>query len=965
MPITIKDDKNVISVTNYADTVVFDGNKNIIVLRFGGYPETVQSMSDAIFSDCSVSIRLPGEKTDTVLSSKGVRNYERRTLSYETCAECVMKVKDDELTDDGKEKPKNVYFFCKNEEELFSELDRKLSVPLLPCWSVYFIRELIARKLLKRLSVYSVSLPLCAYTMSIKEDEREISKVLTDGLKSGEIEIPGGVRGDSAFSGIRSFTNYLEAFGTAIAKRIQNTFAPVFEPSKEQICEELREVNEYIRSKNGYSLYDAQLAGAEALKRRLQHEKLGILAASCGAGKTKIGSAALYAYQKSAGKRGGKVNVITCPSHVAKKWVRELYETVPDCVAQTVSSISDVDRMYVIYKHTDKTVYLVLSKESARNGYLRKPAVIRSKRKNAFVCPVCGEVQKMTVNIDGISVKEPADSFFYREENSKNHKCNNCGTVLWSVCNPDCISPEKNEWVRIGQYGFVHRQFVSEHYSAAKTEAVKKQIREVWENPNGIYPAAGAYRRYPLSRYIKHKFKHIDALLCDELHEYSGESAQGEAMAELAGIAKKVIAMTATLINGYAKGMFYLLFRLKPRLMLMDGFKYGDARKFCQRYGVVETFYEVADEKYNASSKNRAKKVREKFLPGISPIVYSKFLMENTVFLSLYDMAKELPDYEEIPVACEMSEAVAKEYKSMETEFKRLMRKDRRLANRLLSVYLNLLTAYPDQSYGHPEIRLSGWDEPLVVPKELPEETNLKTERVLELAERKIKAGERVIIYTAWVRLDTQDKLKERLDGMGISSCILRQNVPAVKREEWVKKKLGEGVQVLLTNPFLVQTGLDLNEFTTLIFYNLAFNLYVLRQASRRSWRINQTAPKVEVYLFYFEGTMQQRALRLMASKLAAATMIEGQLYDEGLAAMSECEDMTAQLARDLMNGIKENVEDLTASFKQMAVKNERNTERIAAKTNAPTELKVVRSAVTADNGQTDGQLNLFDLLAS
>ena len=41
MPITIKDDKNVISVTNYADTVVFDGNKNIIVLRFGGYPETV------------------------------------------------------------------------------------------------------------------------------------------------------------------------------------------------------------------------------------------------------------------------------------------------------------------------------------------------------------------------------------------------------------------------------------------------------------------------------------------------------------------------------------------------------------------------------------------------------------------------------------------------------------------------------------------------------------------------------------------------------------------------------------------------------------------------------------------------------------------------------------------------------------------------------------------------------------
>ena len=69
------------------------------------------------------------------------------------------------------------------------------------------MRELIDRKLLKRLSVYSVSIPLCAYVMSIKEEETEISKVLTDGLKSGEIEIPGGVCGDSAFSGIRSFTN--------------------------------------------------------------------------------------------------------------------------------------------------------------------------------------------------------------------------------------------------------------------------------------------------------------------------------------------------------------------------------------------------------------------------------------------------------------------------------------------------------------------------------------------------------------------------------------------------------------------------------------------------------------------------------------------------------------------------------------------------------------------------------------
>ena len=106
-------------------------------------------------------------------------------------------------------------------------------------------------------------------------------------------------------------------------------------------------------------------------------------------------------------------------------------------------------------------------------------------------------------------------------------------------------------------------------------------------------------------------------------------------------------------------------------------------------------------------------------------------------------------------------------------------------------------------------------------------------------------------------------------------------------------------------------TLLDLNAFTTLVFYNIAFNLYIFRQASRRSWRINQTAPKVEVYMFYYKGTMQQRALRLMASKLSAATVIEGNISDEGLAAMSDCEDLTTQLAKELVDGIKENTETL------------------------------------------------------
>jgi hypothetical protein len=154
----------------------------------------------------------------------------------------------------------------------------------------------------------------------------------------------------------------------------------------------------------------------------------------------------------------------------------------------------------------------------------------------------------------------------------------------------------------------------------------------------------------------------------------------------------------------------------------------------------------------------------------------------------------------------------------------------------------------------------------------------------------------------------------------GYRVAVLTANVPPNKREEWVEKQVEDGIQVLITNPSLVETGLDLNDFTTLYYYNIGYNLFTLRQSSRRSWRINQKAPRIEVYFNYYEGTMQHRAIRLMASKLAVAGIIEGNFTDEGLAAMSDCADMTTALARELTHGIKDEVEDLSAVFKKMAI---------------------------------------------
>lgn len=307
-------------------------------------------------------------------------------------------------------------------------------------------------------------------------------------------------------------------------------------------------------------------------------------------------------------------------------------------------------------------------------------------------------------------------------------------------------------------------------------------------------------------------------------------------------------------------------------------------------------------------------------LPGVSPLVYSRFLLSSTVFLSLMDMGKDLPEYEEIPIGLTMRPEVAKEYKSLSDQFLSLIRSEKGSARKLLSAYLNTLTVYPDQPYGLDPVKNKD-GRTLVIPKDTsqPGELQEKDHRVLELVQQKVAAGEKVLIYTSWVRIDTQEKLLHHLTEQGYRAAVLPSNIKPIKRESWIEEQLANGLEVLICNPSLIETGLDANAFTTLIFYNMGYNLFTLRQASRRSWRINQTAPRVEVYFLYYRNTIQERAMELMASKLAVAGIIEGNITDEGLAAMSNCQDMTSQLAKELALGIKSEVEDIGAVFKKMA----------------------------------------------
>jgi hypothetical protein len=147
----------------------------------------------------------------------------------------------------------------------------------------------------------------------------------------------------------------------------------------------------------------------------------------------------------------------------------------------------------------------------------------------------------------------------------------------------------------------------------------------------------------------------------------------------------------------------------------------------------------------------------------------------------------------------------------------------------------------------------------------------------------------------------------------------LRASVPTHKREAWYREQLRRGIDVAICHPKIVETGLDLLDFPTILFHETGYSLHTLRQSSRRSWRIGQRRP-VEVKFLAYAGTMQEVCLRLMGKKLLVALAMEGKFASEGLQAIDGDDDMLTAMARELVEnkGIGESADSIWRNVQQL-----------------------------------------------
>ncbi len=677
-------------------------------------------------------------------------------------------------------------------------------------------------------------------------------------------------------------------------------------------------------------------------------------------------------------------NVLMAPSHLVAKWKEEIMSEIPGATVTIIDDFDKLPEIRAKGKARTGREWYLISKDFAKLGSqlspipthvvkmvpklavcsdclhdeenraieYKQPGQTTCKRcggrrfefvqapefgeKTALQCPSCGNLlMRPSQKARDKAGTEKADKLFltpadFASHSVANDTCSLCGAHLWGVdCKPIGTSQEdiakKQKWYKISHYKNFQKKgrdtaFVLKgHEDEYLFDKVKDDVKKS--------PVQFGPRKFAPSIYIKKYLKgYFDFCVLDEAHKYeNGGTAQSIAAHALMKVSGFTLCLTGTITNGKADSLFYLLYMLDPRRMNKRGYKYSDVMDFSRKYGSIETVYELKggayddDEKFKSSSRGRVL-VPPRVKPGISPLLFTDFLLDKAVFLDLADLSNYLPALKEQVVLCDMPEDSAAGYgRTIEI----LKEQSREKGGRaILSTMLQFGLAYPDKPYGFNPIMHPLYEDTLIcnVPScdnYRDDELLPKEEKLVELVRSEIAQDRNVFVYCAYTgseEMNVTGRLKaivEKHCNLSGQVLVMQASSPqATKREEFIKKKASEGIRVFICNMKLVETGLDFcfkydgtdYNYPTIIFYQLTYELAVMWQASRRHYRLNQREECHTYYLAY-ANTLQHAAVQIMAEKQVAASAIQGKFSADGLAAMAKGVDPRLKLAQMLADG--------------------------------------------------------------
>ena len=636
--------------------------------------------------------------------------------------------------------------------------------------------------------------------------------------------------------------------------------------------------------------YAPQMDTANAISKLLSqpNENAAFLSAEMGCGKTLMSLLSVYGYYVRNNKKPLRI-LLMLPPHLLNKWGRETKKVF----GYLLTSIKTIESITDIDNLREE-----FKTKSARSG-IEVYSVSRERAKLSYYWRhACIDQAAMKANkqrkTKKLAFKCPKCGLKQDGYESKRNYCLSCGEALWQ--------------------------------------------------------ATGQIKRVSLMEYMKKKLPsgYFDLFILDEAHEEKGNSARGVAAGQAVSMAKKSIFLTGTLSGGKPSTLHFLLWRTNPQGMKKVS-EYNSPMMTAQKYGVIEEVRKET-ESDNKMSKNGKVQTNIKEKPGISPEILTDFFFDKTVFMKNEDLRADLPEYAEYVDIVPLTE----EHKEAYDQFANVLRD---IANMylahgdmgMLSKMLVSLTAYADNPILDEVKNREG--KVVATSKPLDIETNKEAKLVELVSDNKAK-GRKVLVYCEFTNIrDLQPRIKAKLEEYGYSAVILPAKVKPEKREQWITDNTKD-VDVLICNPRLVSTGLDLYDFPTIVFYQTSYSVYLLRQASRRSWRIGQTQP-VEVHFLTNQATIQETAMHLIADKMVSSQIFEGELPEGGLEEISQVEEKSfiKQLAESLNDNkaVAGSLEDLWKNKMQKEVESDDfiEVEAIKTKTVKETETSVIKTETT------------------
>ena len=702
----------------------------------------------------------------------------------------------------------------------------------------------------------------------------------------------------------------------AITEQVKTNYPPLYQPNPATNTG----LPDKLRSPIG-----AQEDAIRAITYSMQTQRGSIVVGEMGTGKTYMGIAASHEF-------GAKRNLVLCPPQMVKKWKREVELTIKDSKAVIVRRVEDLRKLKSI-EHKGP-LWVVMSREQAKLGYNWHPSYIKSFPYQA----------------------ESLDRVICDDSNNENHVHrwvrHHSEPHRW-----ECISTHPNNTGHTGTTNFVfrcpacHAQIVdAKGLPLAEATIMRRKLtcsecsEQMWQgfragttdpvtrgelHKRGI-PATAARARFPLAEYVKNYYsKWFDLLIIDEVHEYKErDSAQGIAASTLANACKKTLSLSGTLMGGYSRTLFHLLYRFSPEIRAH--FDYNGEAEWVRKYGFLEHISkkkedDITDESGMISRRKlHGRRIVER--PGITPNALFH-LIGNTAFIRLPDVADNLPQYTEHVELLDLDAtdqpsagySQSSQYHEVASKLGDLTKK--LLANgskKLLATYLQTLLCLPETCINGETVT---WEDPVTqepaiivqVPPLDSTQIYPKEQRLIDLITGEKRRGRKVLIYATHTNTrDITVRMHDLLQKEGFHGTIMRSGQVATdKREEWLQKQVEQDVNYIICHPQLVQTGLDLIDFPTIVWYETDYSVYTVRQASRRSWRIGQDQP-VDIYYFAYKDTLQANALQLIAKKMQTSLAVEGELTGGALSDQSDDEDdIILALAKSLVEKNLVNEDDI------------------------------------------------------